>query len=218
MGTRLGQDIPKALVSLGKRPLLVHTLEQFHALGLANDAVIAVPHGQEKIFQEAIAQHLPAISVHIIPGGAERQDSVRLGLAALNSHTDIVVIHDAARPFPPSDAVRRSIELASESGAATVAIPCSDTILQTDADQMLLSTPDRTHLWACQTPQTFSKQLITAAHEAAHTQGYSCTDDASLVKWHGAPVALVPGSDTNLKITTPEDLRYAQFLLRESRT
>ncbi len=216
MGTRLGRDLPKALVPLNERPLIVHALEIFHGLDLAADAVVAVPAGQEAIFEEAIHDHLPDLSIKIIPGGVERQDSVRLGLAAIDVRTELVIIHDAARPFPPGNAIEQAIQIARETGAATLAIPCADTILQADSERHLMHTPDRSTLWACQTPQIFNRKLISQAHEAAHAENHVCTDDASLVKWNGASVTLVPGSATNLKITTPEDLRYAQFLLEDS--
>jgi 2-C-methyl-D-erythritol 4-phosphate cytidylyltransferase len=215
MGKRLGQDLPKALVPLGGRPLIVRTLERFRSLELLDRAVITVPQQHQNAFQNAFDRYLPDASPTILSGGPERQDSVRLGLAALAPDTEIVVIHDAARPFPPVDAIRESIRIATNTGAATVAIHCSDTILQADANQMLCDTPNRETLWACQTPQVFRKHVIVDAHEAACIEDYTCTDDASLVKWHGTSVALVPGTRSNLKITTPEDLRYAEYLLEE---
>jgi 2-C-methyl-D-erythritol 4-phosphate cytidylyltransferase len=151
----------------------------------------------------------------IAQGGAERQDSVRLGLALLDADTRIVVIHDAARPFVSLESVQASIQAAEACGAATVAIPSVDTVLHADANDYLIDTPDRRFLWMCQTPQTFQVDVIRQAHEQAARDGYEGTDDATLVRRTGARVKLVIGSPTNIKITIPADLEWAAYLIRQ---
>ncbi len=188
MGLRLGSAGLKALVDLAGKPILVRTLERFRALGLCDGAVIVVPPAHAAAFETALGEAFPEASFTFARGGAERQSSVRNGLEAVAFDTDIVVIHDAARPFVGADAVRASIDAAAECGAATVAIPAVDTILQADDEGYLRGTPDRRVLWACQTPQTFRVEVIREAHNAARSEGFAGTDDTSLVRRVGGRV------------------------------
>lgn len=215
MGTRLGSTGPKALVPLAGEPMLVHTLRRFSPLGLVDRAVIAAPPGQEASFADALARAFPQSRFAIIEGGAERQDSVGRGLEALDPDTEIVLVHDAARPFIAPESIQASIQAAAECGAATVAIPCVDTILVGDDDRCLVDTPDRRRLWACQTPQTFRVEVIRAAHEAARRDNFTATDDGSLVRRGGRKVRLVLGTPLNFKVTTPTDLAMAEWVIRE---
>lgn len=212
-GTRLGCAGPKALVDLGGKPMLVRTLERFQTLGLTDAALVLAPPEYVAGFTSALKKTFP--TVRVIPGGAERQDSVRAGLDAIDPSTEIVVIHDAARPFVPPAAVQASIEAAAAVGAATVAIPAVDTILKEDGDGFLDSTPERRYLWACQTPQTFRVEIIRDAHRRAIAKNIFVTDDATLARRFGARVKLVNGSPLNFKVTTPADLELARLLLRE---
>ncbi len=211
MGARLGAGIPKALVTLAGRPLVAHTIGRL--VGVAEEAVciVVVPAGFEAAFDRVLRKHVPGTPVRFVVGGEARQDSVGNGLAAVDPDTEIVAIHDAARPFVPAASVRAAIEAAAEHGAATVAMPAIDTILEAEGDAFLASTPDRNRLWACQTPQVFRKDIIDAAHRRSREQGLKTTDDATLVRNCGWPVKLVEGSRMNIKITTPEDLLIAEL-------
>lgn len=213
MGTRLGAGCPKALVPLGGRPMLVQTLERFVPLGLVNNAVIVVPPDHVAGFANVLAQAFPSAAFTFVEGGAERQMSVSNGLAALAPETDMVVIHDAARPFVPAASVRNALSAAAACGAATVAVPSADTVLVDDGDGMLVDTPDRQRLWACQTPQVFRVSAIRDAHGAAARTDLTCTDDATLARHHGAQVRLVEGSRLNFKVTTAEDLALAEAVI-----
>ena len=215
MGVRLGANGPKALVDLGGRPLLAVTLSRFSEIGLLDPAIIVAPAAHFSAFEDVLARHLKPGSWRMVEGGAERQESVSRGLAALRADAEIVVIHDAARPFVPRRAVEGSIAAAAECGAATVAVPVSDTILVSDGRGFLESTPDRRLLWACQTPQTFRVDVIRRAHQAAIEGGYLCTDDATAVRRTGLPVRLVEGSPENFKVTTPFDLATARKMALE---
>jgi len=215
MGQRLGLGTPKALIDIEGKPLLIRTLDRLRPLNLVDTAVILAPPEHLQAFEGAIRDAFPKTRIRIVPGGAERQISVQNGLKALEPDTEIVVIHDAARPFVPVESVRASIEAATECGASTVAIPSSDTILVADKDAILLDTPDRRGLWACQTPQTFQVGTIRHAHEWARKEGYLGTDDATLVCGAGGKVKLVMGSPRNFKVTTPWDLELARWVVKE---
>lgn len=214
MGRRLGLQEPKALAMLGGEPLVALTLRRLQSLACTVPPVVVVPPDVLERFEEALASsNKPTI---LIPGGKERQDSVSRGLAALDACTDIVVIHDAARPFVSLELVLQAIDAASTNGAATLAMPVSDTILQSDSSSFLLDTPDRSRMWACQTPQVFKTEIIRRAYAWASETGKRFTDDATLVKHAGYPVRLIESTVTNFKITTPGDFRYAEYLLEHA--
>lgn len=214
-GARLGAEGPKALVDLAGRPLLVHALERFAPLNLVDGAVVVVAEKSRGRFEKALALAFPDLRFVFADGGDVRQESVASGLAALDPDTEIVVIHDAARPFVSERAIQSAIKAAEAEGAATVAVPSIDTILESDDEGFLMSTPDRGRLWACQTPQVFRVETIRVAHAAARQAGHVGTDDASLVRRNGGKVKLVEGAAFNRKITTPEDLLFAQWVVRE---
>jgi len=213
-GLRLGCDGPKALVPLDGTPMLIHTLRRFEHAGLLDGLIIVASAAHRPLIEAALAQDLLHSAIQIVLGGAERQDSVGNGLAALDAGTEIVAIHDAARPFVPVEAICASIDAAAEHGAATVAIRCIDTILQGDTEGFLQATPDRSMLWACQTPQTFRVGVIREAYRSARAEGFLGTDDATVARRSGATVKLVEGSAFNFKVTTPSDLALATLLLQ----
>ncbi len=213
LGQRLGKSTPKALVPVAGIPLLVRTLRVFVSLNLTHNAVVVIPESHRDAFRDALLPHFPGI--RLVDGGEARQDSVRLGIDALNSDTEICVIHDAARLFIAPAVIQAAIDAAAEMGAATVAIPSIDTILIEDGHGFLKETPDRRQLWACQTPQVFRTEIIRRAHERALTEAMEVTDDATLVKRCGYPVKLIEGSPLNFKLTTPTDLQIAEALIEK---
>ena len=214
-GSRLKRDVPKALVDLAEVPMLVRAVRRFECVDLVDGAVVVAPPAHRGEFEKILKETFPENSIRVVEGGAERQVSVAKGLAAFDEGTEFVVIHDAARPFVGAQAIREAIEAAQLMGAATVAVPCVDTILESDEDGMLAATPDRNRLWACQTPQVFALEVIRAAHEKARDVGAMYTDDATLVRAAGHEVKIVPGSPDNIKITTQSDIAIAEFLIRE---
>lgn len=214
-GSRLGRDRPKALVEVAGVPLVVRTLRCFECVDLVDRAVVVVPPKHVRDIQNCLKEAFPETSIHVVKGGSERQISVANGLAAFDEGTELVAIHDAARPFVGEQAIREVIKAAQTTGAATVAVPCVDTILESDEDGMLAATPDRNGLWACQTPQVFALEVIRAAHERAAKLGALYTDDATLVRAAGHQVKIVLGSPENIKITTQSDLAFAEFLIQQ---
>ncbi len=211
----MGSDLPKPFLPLAGTPLLVHTLHSLTRSPLVTKIILVIAAEREALCQELLQRHHPfRASVTLTHGGAERQDSVRLGLAQLDPDCDIVVIHDAARPFITAEVIERSVHIAVEHGGALAAIPAQDTIKRVSNEQIVLETVPRHDLWLAQTPQTFRVALIREAHARAYSQGVNVTDDAALLEWAGGQVKTVLGDIRNFKITTPEDLQLAEALLK----
>ena len=213
MGARLGADLPKALIPIAGRPLLAHTLDRLREAGVMDEAIIVAPASFRDHVARMLEETFPGHAFTLADGAEERQASVACGLAALAEDTQLVLIHDAARPFVEPAVIRDGIEAAWRWGGATAATPCVDTILVGDGEGFLEATPDRSRLWACQTPQIFRKEVIVRAHGLAAREGYFATDDATLARRTGTPVKLIESSPANFKITTPNDLAMAQRLL-----
>lgn len=209
-GSRLGSALPKPLVPLAGRPILAHTLDRLTASSLIEGVVLVAAAGQVEAVRRVVPAGVPLLAV--TEGGAERQDSVRAGLAALPAWAEIVLVHDAARPLVTPDLIEAVARAAAESGAATAGVRPKDTV-RDGAGRTL----DRGRLWLVQTPQGFRRDLLAEAHARAAAEGYAGTDDAVLVERLGHPVTVVPGSYRNLKVTTREDLLVAEALLAEER-
>lgn len=213
-GTRLGLGQPKAFVDVAGVPLFVRALRAVAVAGV-NDLVLVAPPGAMAQAEALLAPHAPLpCPVRIVEGGAERQDSVRCGLAAVGA-VELVAIHDAARPFVSADVVAAVIATAGRHGAAIVATPATDTVKEVHSEGWIESTLPRRRLWLAQTPQVFRTDLIRRAHARAHSAGNLATDDAALVEQLGERVYVVRGNPENRKITTPDDLRWAAWLLQQ---
>jgi 2-C-methyl-D-erythritol 4-phosphate cytidylyltransferase len=209
-GERLGLPVPKAFVPLAGRPLLLHALAAL-AASPAIECVVPVIARADLERWERLAPERAAIPKLAAPafGGAERQDSVKAGLGALGPDVRWVAVHDAARPFVRPAAIARVVEAARRSGAAILAAPVPDTIKRVRAGRVV-ETPPRAECWAAQTPQVFRIELLREGLAKAQAEGRVATDDAQLVEWLGAPVAVVEGDPDNWKLTRPEDLAAAE--------
>lgn len=215
MGLRLGCAGPKALVEVDGSPLLLRTMRQFAKIAGGKNILVCVPAAFRDAFSAALSNGDAPVQVQLVDGGAQRQDSVWNALEVLDPDTEVVLIHDAARPFVPESVIEEAAEAAREYGAATVAVPVVDTILEVDSEGFLEHTPDRARLWACQTPQAFRVEVIRAAHRQARARHFYGTDDAALVRLMGKPVKIVEGVPRNFKVTTPFDLLMACQIARE---
>lgn len=203
-GRRIGGK--KQFMYLAGRPLFLWALRVLAGSPEVDGAVLVVPPGDE----ELAASLLGDVRVRVVAGGDSRQESVRLGLAAVPADTQWVVVHDAARPLLREKDLAAVCAAAREYGAATLAVAAKDTV-KTACDGMVAQTLPRENLWLVQTPQVFRYDWLVAAH--ARHQGSTAYDDAALVEMDGHPVKLVSGSTDNIKVTTPEDLLVAGFLL-----
>ncbi|MDF1555052.1 MAG: 2-C-methyl-D-erythritol 4-phosphate cytidylyltransferase [Deferrisomatales bacterium] len=218
LGRRLGAGEPKQFLPLAGRPLLVHTLERLHTWPrLCGSVVVAPPEQLERVRGMIEGAGLTGV-LAVVPGGEERQDSVALGLRALEAagatDTDVVLVHDAARPFPPVHRFDALLEAALPDGAL-LAAPCADT-LKREHSGTVADTVDRSGLWQAQTPQAFPVALLRRALDAARKQGVRGTDEASLVERLGCRPRLVTGGASNFKVTRLEDLEMAEALVRSS--
>jgi 2-C-methyl-D-erythritol 4-phosphate cytidylyltransferase len=218
-GRRVGGDVPKIYLPVCGRPMVLRTLDRVFS-AQAVEKVIVVIGPKEFSRCEAMLRGDLALgnrSWTLQSGGATRQQSVKKGLEKVDAKTDVIVIHDGARPFVSSALIDRCVEAAHEKGAVVVGVPVRDTIKIVADDRWVQRTPARSSLWEIQTPQAFRKDLIIAAHERAAREAVEATDDAMLVEGMGNPVFVLDGDRNNLKITTPEDVWLAETLVREGR-
>lgn len=210
-GQRLGREVPKAYVALGGQTLLARSLA---AMDRAVDIDMVQPViGADDVERFAGLGFAPSTKrLDPVIGGAERQDSVAAGLAALPESVGWVAVHDAARCLIAPEDIARVVAEAKEHGAALLAVPARDTIKRV-RDGAVVETPDRSECWAAQTPQVFRCDLLREALEKARADAFTGTDDAQLVERLGVTVRVVSGSIRNIKITLPEDLALAESWL-----
>jgi 2-C-methyl-D-erythritol 4-phosphate cytidylyltransferase len=213
-GTRMAAGRPKQYLPLAGVPLLTRTLQALRASACLDELILVVPPGHEERCRCEVLDPFGLTVQALVPGGEDRQASVYAGLLHARGETDLILVHDGARPFVSPAVIRAAVRMAAESGGAVVAVPVTDTIKVADADGRLVATPERGRLWAAQTPQVFAAALFREAHALALRDGFRSTDDSALVERLNRPVRLVPGSAENLKITTTTDLVLADQILR----
>ena len=211
---RMGGDTSKQFILIDGVPVIVRTLKAFEIAERIREVVIAAR--QEDIPQMyALIQDYEITKVkQIITGGETRQESVFRAIAQVDENADFLAIHDGARPLIRPQEIDLAVSAAVEHGAAALGVPVKDTVKQVDADGKIVDTPERSTLWAVQTPQVFSRALYLRAAEQAGEAAAQLTDDCQLIERTGAPVYLGRGAYANLKITTPEDVFAAEGILR----
>lgn len=215
-GQRLGAERPKALLHLAGKPLWAHAVEALAACPSIEWVLPVAPSDALALFRaDDLSGSARKKCLAAIAGGDERQDSMVAGLAALPGEAEGVAVHDAARPLVSPADVERVIASAETHGAALLAVPASDTIKRVRAGQVV-ETPPRDECFAAQTPQVFRVELLRRALERAQRSGFFGTDDAQLIEQSGAPVQVVLGRQSNLKITYPGDLEVAERLLSKN--
>ncbi|MCD1261926.1 2-C-methyl-D-erythritol 4-phosphate cytidylyltransferase [Paenibacillus athensensis] len=216
-GSRMKTTESKQYLPLGDRPILVHTLQLFQNICEVDEIVLVTGEADCDRCREYVERYALDKVTAVIAGGAERQHSVHRGLEKLAAGTEWVLVHDGVRPFPAAGQVLACWREAQEHGAAVLAVPVKDTIKVVDDAKCIQSTPDRRSLWAIQTPQAFQLSLLLEAYERAEREGFVGTDDAMLVERTGTVVRVVEGDYYNIKITTPEDLPWAEWILHNVR-
>lgn len=213
-GKRMGGHISKQYLEIACKPIIAHTLQVFQDAPFVDEIILVSPAAEIPVTRELVVNYSISKVSAIVEGGKERQDSIRNGLEAIKSSTDIVIVHDGVRPFIKRKIIEESVNTARQYGAALVAVPVKDTVKKIDRDSVVETVP-RDNLWLAQTPQTFSYSIIMDAYKNAFLEGIIGTDDASLVEALGREVRIVEGSYDNIKITTQEDLLFAEAILKE---
>jgi 2-C-methyl-D-erythritol 4-phosphate cytidylyltransferase len=209
----MGSNRNKLLLELRSQPLLSWTLLAANAApSISWIGIISQPYDWE-YFEEILSQQQLTKPVKFIPGGSTRQESVYNGLQELPADARKVLIHDGARCLATPDLLDRCAAAMENCAGLIAAVPVKDTIKVVDKSGIIQSTPDRSNLWAAQTPQGFDVNLLKQCHQTGISKGWEVTDDAALFEKCGLEVHIVEGEETNLKITTPQDLAIAEFIL-----
>ena len=216
-GKRMGGNRSKQYLTIGDRPILIETLIVFSESPYIDEIILVSPADDLPLIKKMLKDYSLNKVSKIVIGGKERQDSIRNGLNSIDSQDparDIILVHDGVRPFINDEIIKEVIDSANRYGAAIVAVPVKDTVKKV-WDASIIETMPRENLWLAQTPQAFSAKIIIDAYANAERKGLRGTDDASLVEAMGLDVKIVMGSYENIKITTPEDLIFAEAIKKE---
>jgi len=211
-GTRMNAGAPKQFLEIAGKPIILHTVEAIASLEAVDQIIIALPMEHIPQAEAIFIRQSLRIRPQCVIGGDHRQASVRNGCACVHPDTDVILVHDAVRPFCPLEVMTRVLETAWETGAAVPGLPATETIQRVSRDGLILETPPREELYAIQTPQGFHAGLLLEALDSAEAEGFHGTDESSAVRRIGHTVTVVPGSPDNIKITRPMDMELAQLL------
>lgn len=213
-GKRMGAGRNKLFIEVDGRPIILHTLDVFASDLHCEKIILVIQPSDESYFREIMYGHPSSAKAIFVYGGEERQHSVYNGLKAASEQ--IILVHDGARPFIRQQTIGRLVQAAHDSGAAIAAVPVKDTIKRAD-QKRVVETVERSGLWQVQTPQAFHLPILISAHEQAKERGYLGTDEASLVEKVGLPVMIIESDYDNIKLTTPEDLYFAEAIMAKRR-
>lgn len=212
-GKRMGASINKQFIQLLGRPILAHTLSLFEESNDVSEIVVVGAQEDLEEIRALVHDHGFRKVASVTLGGKERQESVFAGVKALSPAIQRVAVHDGARPLLTLEELNRFFTEAETFRVAIMGIPIKDTVKRIDPTGRVLETPPRNMLRAVQTPQVFDRALLEEAHQKAAAAGFLATDDAGLIEWLEYPVQVLDGSQENIKITTPEDLGFAESIL-----
>ncbi len=213
-GRRMKADRPKQFLALNGTPIIIHTIRKFDASTVIDYIIVTAPRESAEELRHLVDSagfHKPVL---VVEGGERRQDSVAAGLAHLEAGTEIVAVHDGVRPFVSAEDIENVVQQATRSGAAILGVPIVETVKHAEKD-FVESTLTREHLVLAQTPQVFRTEVLKQAFDRARQDEYYGTDESSLVERLGVSVAIVRGSERNIKITRPTDLTLARAFLEE---
>jgi 2-C-methyl-D-erythritol 4-phosphate cytidylyltransferase len=216
LGTRMKSASPKQFLALEGVPIVIHTLRKFARCALIQEIIVPLREADSARLEDLLKQEGLADRVRMVPGGTYRQDSVYNGFCHVAPDTDVVVVHDAVRPFVEVDLIGAVINEAYAKGSAILAVPCVDTIKQVEKNLVTATLP-RDKIVLVQTPQAFRYALLKEAFERARSDSFFATDEASLVERLGYDVTVVRGNERNIKITKPSDLPLAEMLIQLER-
>ena len=214
----MGGHVAKPFLQLGGREILALTLDVFERCTVIDEVWVIVAAKHLSACRQGIIERYGLSKVRdVVAGGASRQESVWRGLQRLDVAVDLVVVHDGVRPFVTELMLQETLGCADQHGGAVAAVPLRDTLKRVSAAGEVEATVPRENLWRTQTPQAFQRHLLITAYQRAWERGLWATDDASLLEAMGHPVKVIPGLESNFKITTPEDLILGESLLQRLR-
>jgi 2-C-methyl-D-erythritol 4-phosphate cytidylyltransferase len=213
-GRRMKADRPKQFLALNGTPIIIHTIRKFDAAPVIGYIIVTAPRESAEEVRELVKSASFKKAVVVVEGGERRQDSVAAGLQHLQAGTEIVAVHDGVRPFVSAEEIESVVRQAERTGAAILGVPIVETVKQVEKE-LVESTLTREHLVLAQTPQAFRTHILKEAFDRAGRDEYYGTDESSLVERLGHPVAVVRGSERNIKITRPTDLTLARAFLEE---
>lgn len=214
-GRRMGERVAKPFLRIGGREILAYTLDVFEACGVIDEVWVIVAPEHRALCQQTVVDHYGFHKVRgVIAGGATRQESVWQGLQQVGQGVEFVVVHDGVRPLVTEKLLQEALHQAVSHGAAIAAVPVKDTLKRVSATGEVEATMPREGLWRVQTPQAFRRRLLQEAFQHAWKQGFTATDEAGLIEALGQGVRIVQGLESNVKITTPDDLLICESLLR----
>jgi 2-C-methyl-D-erythritol 4-phosphate cytidylyltransferase len=225
LGTRMGKGSAekagtsrKQFMLLDGSPILIHTVRKFAASDRVGEIVVAVRAEDCDWVAEMMDAEFPGGRVRVVEGGNSRQESVEKALRSLGPEYELVAVHDAVRPFIDLETIHKVFDEAAETGAAIVGVPAVDTVKQVSRGTThvkIRATLPREKLVMAQTPQVFRYEILRRAFAEARVDGFTATDESSMVERLDVEVSVVPGSDRNIKITKPTDMELAHLFLRE---
>jgi len=213
-GRRFGESQPKQFYLLKGKPILSWAIGRFEECVLVDRIILVVPRGMGRYTRQHVLSPFGYKKVKtVVEGGKERRDSVLQGLRVLETDTDTVLVHDGVRPIISEELIRKVIQATQRWKAVVPGLPLRETIKQVGRDNLVSGTLDRKSIYLIQTPQGFKKDLICRAYAQVKKRGWVASDDASLVEKLGAKVKMIPGEETNIKITSPQDLVLSELFL-----
>jgi len=215
IGARMRSDQAKQFIDLCGKPILAVTLNHFQKCSLVDKIVVVVSEDDvDYCNREIVDRYQQSKVCMVVAGGKRRQDSVRKGLESVGDLCKWVLIHDGVRPLVTTGLIEKVIKAAKKFRAVITGLPVKETVKELDDQGMVSQSVHRSHLWLIQTPQIFQFEDINLAHQKAIQDGWEeATDDAFLIEKMGIPVKIIKGDESNIKITTPQDLDIARFLM-----
>jgi 2-C-methyl-D-erythritol 4-phosphate cytidylyltransferase len=213
---RMGFD--KLFEIIAGKPVLAHSIAAFENAKSVSQIIVVAREDRHRDLEKLVRDQNWKKIQSVVAGGKHRQDSVRAGLERLSENARYVAVHDAARPLVTAEQIERVYQACREQGAAALADPITDTLKRADLDRVVSESVDRHQLFAMQTPQIFSRELLIEAYETVTAKNILITDEVSAVEYLGRNIVLVPNEDFNFKITYPRDFRLAEFVIQQRAT
>ncbi|MCI8629054.1 MAG: 2-C-methyl-D-erythritol 4-phosphate cytidylyltransferase [Firmicutes bacterium] len=216
-GIRMGTKTKKQFLKLGEKEIIAYTIQKFEQCNQVDEIVLVTARDTMDLLTNIVKREGFQKVSAIVEGGKERQNSVYEGICAVSERAEIITVHDGVRPFVKVEDIAKTIITAQQKGACVLGVKAKDTVKICNAENQIVTTPERNFVWYIQTPQTFQKELLIKAFERAEKENFIGTDESVLVERDGTTVFVVEGSYENIKITTPDDIIIGEAYLKKER-